>query len=310
MSLGDATIVEAGFAGEPEELSDTFVIREVQMGESAQNLEAYLSKMVDLLRMDGVRFPDNKQKKFTRLDPIYATGSSAGIHAEGRWANLGETDDDQEGAATVGVVFGPQYGPITAKMIEEVIRPAARRYDDLVFAGFSFDGAAQAAIDEGHPKMHIHIAHIRPDVNPGMNGLLKEQPGSQLFTVFGRPRTAVKGPDGDGMYTVEMEGVDVYDPVNNTIVDTGAAKVAAWFVDGDYDGRTFCITQAFFPDRSAWEKLSKALASVVDPERFELFSGTVSLPFAAGKHKSVAVKVIDPRGNEVMRVHALGGDGR
>jgi adenine-specific DNA-methyltransferase len=147
-------------------------------------------------------------------------------------------------------------------------------------------------------------------VNPAMNGLLKEQPGSQLFTVFGRPRTTVKGPDGDGMYTVEMEGVDVYDPVNNTVMDTGAAKVAAWFVDGDYDGRTFCITQAFFPDRSAWDKLSKALASVVDPERFELFSGTVSLPFPAGKHKSIAVKVIDPRGNEVMRVHALGGDGR
>jgi adenine-specific DNA-methyltransferase len=310
MSLGDATIVETGFAGEPDELSDTFVIREVRMGESAKNLEAYLSKMVDLLRMDGVRFPDNKQKKFTRLDPIYATGSSAGIHAEGRWTNGGETDDDPEGAATVGVVFGPQYGPITAKMIEEVIKPAARRYDDLVFAGFSFDGPAQAVIDEGVPRLRLHVAHIRPDVNPGMNGLLKEQPGSQLFTVFGRPRTTVRGPDGDGMYTVEMEGVDVYDPVNNTIVDTGAAKVAAWFVDGDYDGRTFCITQAFFPDRSAWEKLSKALAGVVDPERFELLSGTVSLPFAAGKHKSVAVKVIDPRGNEVMRVHALGGDGR
>jgi adenine-specific DNA-methyltransferase len=308
MSLGDATIIDTGFAGEPDELEGTFAIREVQMGESAQNLEAYLSKMVDLLRMDGVRFPDNKQKKFTRLDAIYSTGSSAGIHAEGRWVNIGETDDDPEGDATVGVVFGPQYGPITAKMIEEVIRPAARRYDDLVFAGFSFDGAAQAAIDEGHPKMHIHIAHIRPDVNPGMNGLLKEQPGSQLFTVFGRPRTTVKGPNGDAMYTVEMEGVDVYDPVNNTVVDTGAAKVAAWFVDGDYDGRTFCITQAFFPDRSAWDKLSKALAGVVDPERFELFSGTVSLPFAAGKHKCVAVKVIDPRGNEVMRVHPLEGN--
>jgi adenine-specific DNA-methyltransferase len=307
MSLSDATIVETGFAGEPDELSGSFAVRHVKMGESAQNLEAYLSKMVDLLRMDGVRFPDNKQKRFTRLDPIYAIGRSAGIHAEGRWVNVGETDGDPEGGATVGVVFGPQYGPITAKMIEEVIRPAARRYDDLVFAGFSFDGAAQAAIDEGHPKMHIHIAHIRPDVNPGMNGLLKEQPGSQLFTVFGRPRTTVKGPDGDGMYTVEMEGVDVYDPVNNTIVDTGAAKVAAWFVDGDYDGRTFCITQAFFPDRSAWDKLSKALAGVVDPERFELFSGSISLPFPVRKHKCVAVKVIDPRGNEVMRVHALDG---
>jgi adenine-specific DNA-methyltransferase len=311
MSLGDAIEVNTGqFAGEPDELPDTFAIREVQMGESAQNLEAYLSKMVDLLRMDGVRFPDNKEKNFTRLQAIYANGSSAGIHAEGRWVNVGETDDDPQGDATVGVVFGPQYGPITAKMIEEVIKPAARRYDDLVFAGFSFDGPAQAVIDEGVPRVRLHIAHIRPDVNPGMNGLLKEQPGSQLFTVFGRPRTTVKGPDGDGMYTVEMEGVDVYDPVNNTVVDTGAAKVAAWFVDGDYDGRTFCITQAFFPDRTAWEKLSKALAGVVDPERFELFSGTVSLPFPAGKHKSVAVKVIDPRGNEVMRVHALGGDGR
>ena len=309
MSLGDATIVETGFAGEPDELSGTFAIREVQMGESAQNLEAYLSKMVDLLRMDGVRFPDNKQKKFTRLDAIYATGSSAGIHAEGRWVNVGETDSDPGGEATVGVVFGPQYGPITAKMIEEVIKPAARRYDDLVFAGFSFDGPAQAVIDEGVPRLRLHLAHIRPDVNPGMNGLLKEQPGSQLFTVFGRPRTTVKGPDVDGMYTVEMEGVDVYDPVNNTVVDTGAAKVAAWFVDGDYDGRTFCITQAFFPDRGAWDKLSKALAGVVDPERFEMFSGTVSLPFPAGKHKCIAVKVIDPRGNEVMRVHALSGTG-
>ncbi|MGH9618657.1 MAG: site-specific DNA-methyltransferase, partial [Bryobacteraceae bacterium] len=201
----------------------------------------------------------------------------------------------------------PQYGPITAKMVEETIRPAARRYEDLVFAGFSFDGPAQAAIEEGHPRLRIHIAHIRPDVNPGMNGLLKEQPGSQLFTVFGRPRTELKGPDRDGMYRVEMQGVDVYDPVTNSLQDTGASKVAAWFLDTDYDGRTFCITQAFFPDRNAWEKLSKALSGVVDAERFEAFSGTVSVPFPTGKHKCAAVKVIDPRGNEVMRVHSLEG---
>ena len=97
MSLGDAIEVNTGqFAGEPEELGETFVIREVQVGESAQNVEAYLAKMVDLLKMDGVRFPDNKHLKFTRLDPIYASGSSAGIHAEGRWVNAGETDDDPE----------------------------------------------------------------------------------------------------------------------------------------------------------------------------------------------------------------------
>jgi adenine-specific DNA-methyltransferase len=81
--------------------------------------------------------------------------------------------------------------------------------------------------------------------------------------------------------------------------------VAAWFLDSDYDGRTFCVTQAFFPDKSAWEKLARVLKGVVDEAAFAALSGTVSLPFAPGPNRRVAVKVIDPRGNEVLRVHRL-----
>jgi len=44
---------------------------------------------------------------------------------------------------------------------------------------------------------------------------------------------------------------------------------------------------------------------VIDEEAFEAMSGTVSLPFAPGKHRSIAVKVIAPRGNEVMQLHKL-----
>lgn len=193
--------------------------------------------------------------------------------------------------------------------MEDAIRQANRRgYDHLVVAGFSFDGTAYAVIEEAqHPRLKVHAAHIRPDINPGMEGLLKEQPGSQLFSVFGQPRTSVEGPNADGDYVVEMEGVDIYNPLDNTVYPTNADKVAAWFVDGDYDGRCFCVTQAFFPNRTAWDKLSKALVGVVDPDRFEALSGTRSLPFPAGKHKCVAVKVIDPRGNEVMTLKKLGG---
>jgi adenine-specific DNA-methyltransferase len=35
--------------------------------------------------------------------------------------------------------------------------------------------------------------------------------------------------------------------------------------------------------------------------------GTVSFPFEAGEHKRVAVKVIDFRGNEVVKVISLEG---
>jgi len=292
--------------GAPDELP-TFELREVETRaeQETKNVEAYLDQMMRLLRIDGVRFPNNKEMRFTRLEPVL-DGSI--IHAEGRWAN-GDKDADPEGKANVGVVFGPQYGPVTALQVEDAIRAANRRgYDHLVIAGFSFDGAAQAALSEPtHSSLKTHAANIRPDVNPGMAGLLKEQPGSQLFTVFGQPRTRVEGPNSEGEYEVVMEGVDIYNPVDNSITPTRADKVAAWFIDGDYDGRTFCITQAFFPDKDAWNKLSKALAHVVDPERFEALSGTKSLPFPVGKYKRVAVKVIDPRGNEVMAMHALGG---
>jgi adenine-specific DNA-methyltransferase len=100
--------------------------------------------------------------------------------------------------------------------------------------------------------------------------------------------------------------VDIFDPVRNVVMGEDDDKVAAWFLDTDYDGRTFCITQAFFPDEKAWEKLRKALKADVDEALFRQLSGTVSLPFNAGKHRKAAVKVIDPRGNQVMMVLKLG----
>lgn len=320
MTLGDAMDVGPEFAGVPEDIEDTFEVRMVEATGSLEvaNVGAYLDQMIRFLRADGVRFLNNKQMKWTRLEPLYESGKSSGFHAEGRWVAVGDEDRDPDGSNNVGVVFGPQYGPVTAKMVEELIKPAGRLYDHLVVAAFNFTAEAQAILTEDggtpHPKLKIHFAHIRPDINPGMNGLLKESVspgGGQLFTVFGQPRVSVdarKGDDGKPEYAVTMEGVDVYNPVDNSINSTGASKVAAWFLDGDYDGRTFCVTQAFFPDKSAWEKLQKALNGKdgpIDAERFEAFSSTTSLPFPAGKYKCAAVKVIDPRGNEVMSVHRL-----
>jgi adenine-specific DNA-methyltransferase len=146
------------------------------------------------------------------------------------------------------------------------------------------------------------MAQIRPDVN--MGDLLKTTVSSQLFTVSGSPRTRIEHLKDDH-YIVHMEGVDIYDPVTNSVRSAGAEKVAAWFLDSDYDGRTFCVCQAFFPDKRAWEKIGKALGGTLDEDALASFSGTTSLPFPVGQHKRIAVKVIDPRGNEVLRVHKL-----
>ena len=259
------------------------------------NAEAYLDRMLRLMKTDGVRFPGNKVIQF---DSLYALQGQEPLYAEGEWTADGEVQ-------RVAVAFGPEYGPITADMVQKCIRRASKRgYDDLVFAGFSIDGMAQATIeDDPNPDLRCHVAHIRPDEM--MKGLLKDTANAQIFTVSGLPRVELH-KSGSEFY-VEMQGVDIYDPVKNIIVSANATQVAAWFLDADYDGGCFCITQAFFPDAKAWEKLSKALTGVVDADRFATFSGTKSLPFPVGKHKRAAVKVIDPRGNEVMRLLDLSG---
>jgi adenine-specific DNA-methyltransferase len=128
----------------------------------------------------------------------------------------------------------------------------------------------------------------------------------QIFTVFGQPRTRMESKAGE--LVVHMDGVDIYDPVQNALQATSAGKVAAWFLDSDYDGKVFCICQAFFPDKSAWEKLGRALKASLAEGALEALAGTTSLPFKPGPRRCVAVKVIDPRGNEVMRVHRLDGN--
>jgi len=292
-SIDDAEPQESPIGGAPEEL-ETFAEGSIQS--ESQNAEAYLDRMIRLLRGDGIRFPDNRVMKFNTLEAL-ADGSI--LHAKGVWGN-------GKGERKVAVIFGPQYGPLTVHMVEDGIRTAARRgFDDLVFAAFSFTGEAQVTIQEvKDPDIKLHMAQIRPDVN--MGDLLKTTVSSQLFTVSGSPRTRIE-KQSDGNFVIHMEGVDIYDPVTNSVRSTGAEKVAAWFLDSDYDGRCFCLCQAFFPDKSAWEKLGKALGATLDAEAFARLSGTISLPFAIGPHKQIAIKVIDPRGNEVMRVHKIGG---
>ena len=286
---------DSPISGEPEESLDTFESNGVE--NEPTNAEAYLDQMIRLLRNDGVRFPDNQKMKFAALDQL----EDGILHAEGSW----EGNDENR---RVAVAFGPQHGPVTTMQVEACLPIASQRgYDELIFAGFSFEAEAQAAIQaDPNPRVRAHMAHINPDVT--MGDLLKETPSSQLFTVFGSPRTEIEMTE-DGEYIVKMEGVDIYNPVENTVSSAGGDKVAAWFLDSDYDGRTFCITQAFFPDKKAWDKIARALKGVIDTERFEKFSGTESLPFPTGEHQRVAVKVIDPRGNEVMRVHDLGERG-
>lgn len=269
-----------------------------------QNAVAYIQRMIEKIRMDGVTFPNNKRMTFVKVESLVDGGEMSGVHASA----VEEGKED----ATVGIIFGPEFGPVTAQQIEAAVRKA-KYYDDIIIAGFAFAPEATAEVENirvsRSTKARLHLAHMRPELNSTMNDLLKaDTKGSnqQFFTVFGLPAVSV-ATEGDGEFTVTLEGVDIFNPVEGTVSSTKGEKVSAWFLDSDYDGRCFCACQAFFPNQDAWEKIAKALGSSADPEAFAAFKGRTSLPFRSGKHGRIAVKAIDARGNEVMTVKTLKG---
>ncbi len=257
----------------------------------------YLTTMINLLKQQGgVLFPGGKKLELANIRPC----NLGYLHAEAESRQNGN-------ALRIAISFGPQHGPIIAHQVQEAIPTAKMNgYQVLIFAGFAFDPEAQALIQKTPVAgLQIHFANIAPDVLVG--DLLKTTRASQIFTVFGQPDVRVE-KQKDGTYRVELRGVDIYDPVSGEVHNTRGEDVAAWFLDTDYDGKTFKISQAFFPgDTDAWEKLQQALKAQINPEAFEQMRGTVSFPFEPGEHRRIAVKVIDFRGNEVVRVVSLEG---
>jgi adenine-specific DNA-methyltransferase len=64
----------------------------------------------------------------------------------------------------------------------------------------------------------------------------------------------------------------------------------------------------FFPMAGAkdgWYKLKKDIKAELNETALDNLHGTVSLPFEAGEHRKIAVKIVDDRGIESLKVMAL-----
>jgi hypothetical protein len=89
------------------------------------------------------------------------------------------------------------------------------------------------------------------------------------------------------------------------IVSGSAAQIATWILDTDYDGRSLFTRQVFFPmagEKEGWSKLAKNLKAEIDETLIEAYRGTMPLPFALSKHGHVAVKIVDDRGIESLKI--------
>jgi adenine-specific DNA-methyltransferase len=142
---------------------------------------------------------------------------------------------------------------------------------------------------------------MNPDLAMG-DELLKKTGTGNLFMVFGEPDLTVK--QEDGQVTIELRGVDVYDPTTGEVRSSSTDDVACWFVDTDYNGESFFVRHAYFTGAGdPYERLRKALRVDIDEAAWSTLYSTVSRPFDPPSTGKIAVTVINHYGDEVMHVY-------
>src|ERR1700733_1984236 len=259
------------------------------------------SEWRDELLKTGLRGKGGQHIDFSRVEPLAGT----------RWLHA---DAETKGVKPERVVvsFGPEHSLLEQRQVElawEEARTLSPKPAILVFAAFEFDPEAAKDID-GMTKEKTGMTFLTAQMNADLltEDLKKKRASNQSFWLVGRPdvdlRRIAKG-DNKGKWEAEVKGFDYYNTRTGTIDSGDTAKIAMWLLDTDYDGRSLYPRQVFFPiadPAGGWARLARNLKTEIDPELIEAYRKTISLPFDPGEYKRIALKVIDDRGIESLKV--------
>ncbi len=258
-------------------------------GESAR-----IHQWRDELLKTGIRGKGGQVLRFAELELLPGTRY---LHASGALADSGER---------VVVSFGPEFAPLEQRQVEFALREAEKlrpRPAFIIFAAFEFDPEAAKDIDELEwPGVTLLKAQMNTDLLT--EDLKKKRANNQSFWLMGQPEVELRRRE-DGKYEVEVHGFDYFDTRTGELVSGGKGKIALWALDTDYDERSLYPEQVFFPmagRKDGWFKLKKNLRAELNEDLLERYHGTVSLPFEPGENRRVAVKIVDDRGIESLRI--------
>lgn len=247
---------------------------------------------------------------FTRIELL----SHSFLHAEGFYQTA-------KGEAKAYFHIGPKFGTVSKKSVSEAVKECQSRGDAtwLVILGFSFESDIQGSVQTmSVGNFEVTKARIHDDL---LQDGLKKKPAKAAasFVTIGEPDIAVhkKG----NTVSVEIQGLDIYDPIKDEVKPRNVNDIAYWMVDDDYDGSNFIVKQVFFcgGDSSEFDKWKKGLSEAakqdtkkkaektlrieIDEEAFDRLYGHISHPIEiTKKDQKIAVRMISQFGEESTKV--------
>ncbi|SFM25436.1 adenine-specific DNA-methyltransferase [Ectothiorhodospira mobilis] len=281
-----ATVLGLDEAEQPRE-ADVAVARSGATSRHAQWREELLKA--------GIRGKGGQHLKLMDLETL---PGAKYLHAVGTVAETGER---------VAVSFGPEYAALEQRQVEIAKNEAGDLFPLprlLVFCAFTFDPEAAKDIDS---IRGIQALKVQMNTDLLTEDLKKNARSNESFWLMGQPDVEVHELK-DGKLQVEVHGFDYFDTKTGELKSGGKGDIAVWELDTDYDDRSLYPRQVFFPmagKKDGWYKLKKDIRAELNEELLGKYHGTKSLPFEPGENRCIAVKIIDNRGIESLKVVRL-----
>jgi adenine-specific DNA-methyltransferase len=294
-----------------ETLQSLDVIAPEEFSTKSLSDEAFEERVFAHLKQAGIKNGDKKEQAiFIRIDRLNSTW----LHAEGYYMT-------GTGERKAYLHIGPKFGTVSKQGVNEAIKECRARGDAdwLVILGFSFDTDLENR-EENMKMGSFMVTKVRMHDDLMQEGLLKRDPKAASFVTIGEPEIAINKTDKD--FTVEIVGLDIYDPITDTVKPRDVHDIAYWMIDDDYDGSNFMVRQIFFcgGDKDEFDKWKRGLTNLakdsarkkanqtlkidIDEDAFDRVYGHISHPISIipGKQHKIAVRVISQFGEESTKV--------
>ena len=273
------------------------------VGDTEEYLSARQTDWRDQLLATGIMGRGGDRLEFSRVEALSGTKF---LQAEA------ETKEETPRRAVI--CFAGETKPLDSRMVAmamdevERLRPAPKL---VIFAAFQFDPEAAKDIDEYiYPGVTVLKAQMNTDLMT--EDLKKKRSSDQSFWLVGQPDVElIRDGRSKRKFKVKVNGFDYYDVKKGTVESGSTSRIAMWMLDTDYDGMCIEPKQVFFPmggKKDGWNKLAKTLRAEIDPDLIEKYAGNESLWFMAEPNTRIAVKIIDDRGIESLKVIRIGDE--
>ena len=286
-------------------------IASIDSGTNAEENQRLEERIFAHLQSAGIKTGDKKENAvFHHVENL--DGGEA-LHATGFFK-------DEKGKERKAYFhIGPKYGTVSRQAINAAVKECRDQGDAdwLVILGFSFESTeVKTAITTSHGDFQVTRVRMADDLM--QEGLIKKDKKAASFVTIGEPEIRLNKQGKTA--TVEIQGIDIYDPITDQVKSRDVADIAYWMLDPDYDGSNFFPRQIFFcgGDKDEYDDWKKGLSRLaadgtkkkvqrtlrieIDDEAFDSLYGHESRPVEVKKGQKLAVRVISQFGEETTKI--------